>query len=149
MPCELRIAPVEPASQERLLAVLDEYARSKGHPFQSEDLLIEAWDGESWLGGLLGHANQGWLFVALLGVIPAARGRGIGSQLMNMAEALARERDLIGLWLDTFSWQAPGFYHRLGFTEVGRIPDHPPGEVRLFWAKRLDGGVLLPGQAGP
>lgn len=29
-----------------------------GHPFQSEDFLIEVWDGETWLGALGGHANQ-------------------------------------------------------------------------------------------
>jgi GNAT superfamily N-acetyltransferase len=147
--CELRVVPVERAPRERLLTVLDEYARSMGHPFRSEDLLIEAWDGETWLGALTGHANQGWLFVNLLAVIPPARGRGVGSQLMHKAEALARERALVGLWLDTFSWQAPGFYQQLGYTEVGRIPDHPPGEVRIFLAKRLDGGALSPGQTGP
>ena len=115
------------------MAVLDEYAHSMGHPFRSEDLLIEAWDGETWLGALMGHANQGWLFVNLLAVIPPARGRGVGSQLMHKAEALARERALVGLWLDTFSWQAPGYYHRLGFTEVGRIPDHPPERSASSW----------------
>ena len=65
---------------------------------------------------------------------------------MHKAEALARERDLVGLWLDTFSWQAPGFYERLGFIEVGRIPDHPPGEARIFLAKRLDGPPVSPNQ---
>ena len=66
---------------------------------------------------------------------------------MEKAEALARERALVGLWLDTFSWQAPGFYRSLGFVEIGRIPDHPPGEARIFLAKRLDGRPLVPNQA--
>lgn len=136
--CDIRVVPVESAARERLLTVLDEYALGVGHPFQTEDVLIEAWNGETWLGALMGHINQGWFFVSLLGVTPAARGRGVGRQLIQKAEVLARERALVGLWLDTFSWQAPGFYRRLGFTEVGRIPDHPPGEVRLFLTKRLD-----------
>jgi ribosomal protein S18 acetylase RimI-like enzyme len=149
LPCEVRLVSVETVARERLLALLDEYASGVGHPFQGEDVVVEAWDGATWLGALMGHANQGWFFVSLLGVVPAARGRGVGSQLMHRAEVFARERALVGLWLDTFSWQAPSFYQRLGFTEVGRIPDHPPGEARVFLAKRLDGGALWPGQTGP
>jgi ribosomal protein S18 acetylase RimI-like enzyme len=58
---------------------------------------------------------------------------------MQAIEEEARARDLIGIWLDTYSFQAPGFYRKLGYEEVGRIPDYPPGQARIFLAKRLDG----------
>jgi GNAT superfamily N-acetyltransferase len=66
-----------------------------------------------------------------------ARGQGTGSELMQMAEQLAREKDCVGIWLDTFDFQAPDFYRRHGFTECGQINDYPPGHQRFFFQKRL------------
>ena len=56
---------------------------------------------------------------------------------MNIAEAEARRRGLVGVWLDTFTFQAPGFYQRLGFVECGRITGYPPGHDRIFYVKRF------------
>src|SRR6516165_7091346 len=39
-------------------------------------------------------------------------------------------------WLDTFSFQARGFYEKLGYEEFGRL-DYPPGHHRHFLRKRL------------
>lgn len=79
------------------------------------------------------------LFVELLALGPA-RGRGLGRRLMRDAEAEARRRGLSGIWLDTWTFQAPGFYARLGFAECGRIRDYPPGHDRIFYVKRFEGG---------
>jgi ribosomal protein S18 acetylase RimI-like enzyme len=67
-----------------------------------------------------------------------------------MAEDLAREMNCIGIWLDTFDFQAPEFYRRLGFSEFGQIEDHPPGHRRFFMRKRLQPGdaELHPAEAG-
>lgn len=91
------------------------------------------------VGGLLGFALFDWLFVELLFVPEAARGQGMGSQLIARAEAFAREQGLAGVWLDTFSFQAPGFYEKLGYAVFGSIDDHPRGGSRFFLLKRLDG----------
>jgi ribosomal protein S18 acetylase RimI-like enzyme len=64
------------------------------------------------------------------------RGRGVGRELMAQAEALAHERDCHSAWLDTFSFQAPGFYEKLGYQEFGRL-DYPPDHHRCFIRKRL------------
>jgi hypothetical protein len=42
-----------------------------------------------------------------------AEGPGIGRKLMGDAEARALERGRHSAWVDTFSFQAPGFYPRL------------------------------------
>jgi hypothetical protein len=41
------------------------------------------------------------------------------------------------VWLDSFSFQAPGFYRRLGYAEFGVVEDYPPGHTRHFLKKRL------------
>jgi len=73
----------------------------------------------------------------LLAVPEQGRGQGIGSKLMNMVEEFAREKDCVGIWLDTFDFQAPGFYKKLGYTECGEIVDYPLGHKRHFFQKRL------------
>lgn len=93
--------------------------------------------GGAVVGGLYGRIAAGWMFIELLSVPEAMRGKGHGRQLMEQAEALARERGCIGIWLDTFSFQAPEFYRRLGFVVFGEINDYPPGHSRYFLQKRL------------
>ncbi|WP_325919553.1 GNAT family N-acetyltransferase [Pseudomonas frederiksbergensis] len=90
------------------------------------------------VGGLYGRVFFRWLYIELLVVPEQARGQGTGSKLMQMAEQLAREKNCVGIWLDTFDFQAPDFYRRHGFTECGQIHDYPPGHQRFFFQKRLD-----------
>ena len=78
-----------------------------------------------------------WLFVHLLWVGEPYRGQGVGSRLITEAEQAARERGCHGAYVDTFTFQAPKFYERLGYREFGRLDDFPPGHSRIWFAKRL------------
>jgi GNAT superfamily N-acetyltransferase len=89
------------------------------------------------VGGLWGWTYRHWLTVELLFVPEALRGTGLGSELMRLAEAEAIRRGCRGAWLDTFSFQARGFYERLGYAVFGEIADCPPGHSRLFLSKTL------------
>lgn len=91
------------------------------------------------VGGLTGRTSYGWLFVEHLFVPGSLRGSGIGSELMARAEAEARARGCVGVWLDTFAFQARGFYERLGYRVFGTIEGYPPGHARFFLEKRLAG----------
>ena len=88
-------------------------------------------------GGLWGSIWHGFLFVEVLAMGPA-RNEGVGRQVMQLAEEEARRRGCTGIWLDTFTFQAPWFYPKLGFTEFGRITAFPPGHDRIFLVKRLE-----------
>lgn len=101
-------------------------------------LLIRDEHSDEVLGGLYGSLHYRWMFIELLAVPELARGQGLGSTLMEMAENLAREKNCVGIWLDTFDFQAPEFYRQLGFSEFGQINDYPPGHRRFFLQKRLD-----------
>lgn len=94
-------------------------------------------DGED--GGLWGRISYDWLFVELLSVPEAARGQGLGRQLMDQAETIAREAGCTGIWLDTYEFQARGFYEKLGYALFGALDDHPVGQQRFFMMKRLQG----------
>ena len=83
------------------------------------------------VAGLAGETYCGWLFVKYLWVSDILRGRGVGRELMDRAEIRARERGCHSAWLDTFSFQARGFYEKLGYEEFGRL-DCPPDHHRHF-----------------
>ena len=78
-----------------------------------------------------------WLFVNWLWVADAYRKHGIGSQLMAGAETAARDQGCRAAYLDTFTFQAPKFYERLGYREFGRLNDFPPGHSRIWFSKAL------------
>ncbi|MBL6455895.1 GNAT family N-acetyltransferase [Belnapia sp. T6] len=82
----------------------------------------------------------GWLYVDWLWVAEARRGQDLGTAMLAAAEALAREAECLGVHLNTWSFQAPGFYRKQGFTEVGRVEDMPPGTTRYWFAKRFAPG---------
>jgi GNAT superfamily N-acetyltransferase len=116
---------------------LEAFNESKwpGHQ-QWRPLAVFARDGESIVAGLAGETYSGWLFIRYLWVSDALRGQGIGRKLMGDAEARALERGCHSAWVDTFSFQAPGFYPKLGYTVFGEL-DYPPGHRRIFFQKHL------------
>lgn len=137
----LRIELTDNPTEEQRQAILQpliEYndaqtGGSKSEPFA---LMVKDQNGEI-LGGLYGRMIFRWMFIELLSVPEQGRGLGIGSKLMAQAEALAKEKNCYGVWLDTFDFQAPEFYKKLGFSQFGEIVDYPPGHKRHFFQKRL------------
>ena len=86
--------------------------------------------------GLIGHVYAGWLFVKYLWVEAGLRRAGIGSGLMAEAERRAVALGCHSAWVDTFSFQGPEFYPRLGYREFARL-DYPPEHQRIFFKKQL------------
>lgn len=86
--------------------------------------------------GLIGNCYAGWLFINLLWLRAELRRGGIGTALVTEAERHALEFGCHSAWLDTFSFQGPNFYPRLGYREFARL-DYPPGHERIFFRKRL------------
>lgn len=89
------------------------------------------------VGGLWGRTCWSFLIVELLFVPEACRGQGIGARLLQAAEEEAMRRGCYGAWLDTFSFQAPDFYRRQGYTLFGTIEDYPRTHARHFFRKEL------------
>jgi putative acetyltransferase len=73
--------------------------------------------------------------------VPDMRGRRVGSELLGCVEALARERGVARLALET--GEAPGFepawrvYERGGFSACGAFLDYPDSGFSRFYEKTL------------
>jgi histone acetyltransferase (RNA polymerase elongator complex component) len=61
----------------------------------------------------------------------------MGEKLMHEAEAIARERGMIGLWVNTFDFQARGFYEKLGYAVFGLLESEGDAAGQFFLKKRL------------
>jgi GNAT superfamily N-acetyltransferase len=99
-------------------------------------LLSDPATGET-IGGLWAETLFAQSHVDLLFVPEALRRAGVGRRLMGDAEAEAIRRGCVGAWLDTYSFQARGFYETLGYAVFGTIENHPPGHRRFFMKKRF------------
>ncbi|MGF6648088.1 GNAT family N-acetyltransferase [Paraburkholderia sp. GAS82] len=90
------------------------------------------------VGGLLADTYWQYLEVHVVWVSEAHRNAGHASQLLNAAENEARQRGCKHAFLDTFSFQARGFYEKLGYSEFGRLEEFSGKHERHYLHKRLD-----------
>lgn len=128
----------EPEDERAVLDGLMAYNEAAGgpHGYLPIAVLLKD-DGGRTVGGLTGRAIYDWLFIELLHIPESFRGQGVGTKLMAKAEEFARQHRLAGIWLDTYDFQARGFYEKLGFAVFGTIDGHPRGGARYFLEKRF------------
>jgi GNAT superfamily N-acetyltransferase len=106
-------------------------------------------DNGQWLAIFIRDAQQtiragaeGWTwcgscYLRTVWVHPDLRGQGVGTKLLHAAEQEARLRGCHQIVLSSFSFQAPGFYQKLGFEVMMILEDHPYGHRSYHLRKRL------------
>ena len=75
--------------------------------------------------------------VDFLWVDEAYRRQGLGSQLLREVEGVIKESGCTVIHLDTFDWQARGFYEKHGYSVFGTLEDCPPGHCRYYMKKSI------------
>ena len=90
------------------------------------------------IGGLTGKTFWGWLHIEYLWVEEAQRGKNIGTDIVLAAESEAKKRGCVGSTLDTFSFQALGFYQKLGYSQVGKLSGYRDKYDRFYLQKKLN-----------
>ena len=87
--------------------------------------------------GLTGETFGNWLCIQYLFVEESLRGQGVGRQIMAAAEMEAKKRGCKYAFVDTFSFQAPEFYTKLGYQEVFTLTEYPYIGARHYYTKDL------------
>ena len=129
---------VEPADEAVVVRGLLAFNEARIGPSGEQPVKFVARDSAgAVVGGILGHTRWRWLYIAKLWVDEGVRGRGLGAQLMEAAEALARSRGCTDVSLDTFDYQARPFYEKLGYELFGTLEGYPPGSRQYYLRKRL------------
>ena len=120
----------DPADMNAIVAGLTEFNASMANGDVPRYVLVTVRNGKgALLGGLLGVLYLGWMQVYALWLPDELRGKGIGTALMREAEQEALRRGCPRMFLETLSFQAPGFYRRLGFEAVAEVADKPLGHT--------------------
>jgi GNAT superfamily N-acetyltransferase len=89
------------------------------------------------VGGIVGEVWTGVLFIQLFWIEQKLRGKDYGTKLIGAIEDEARRFGATRSYVDTMSFQAPGFYRSCGYTEFGSIDGYPGGVTRHWLTKSL------------
>lgn len=89
------------------------------------------------VGGIYAWLWGHCLEIFLLWIEEPLRGQGLGRQLLVQMEAAGRQRGARVAMLDTFSFQAPGFYSHHGYQTFGVIEGYGGGHAKHFMRKAL------------
>ena len=120
--------------QDQLLAWNAQvYRPDDPHPL---NVLVRGPGGQL-LGGLTATTYWNACFVDILWLDFALRRRGIGSAVMAAAEVEAARRGCAFVHLDTLSFQARGFYEKLGYAVYGTLGGFAGDVNRYHLVKRL------------
>lgn len=87
------------------------------------------------IGGLVGKTYWNYLEVEFLWVEDAHRRQGLAAKIMAEAEREARQRGCHTIILDTYEFQALGFYERIGFQQFGQL-DEFAGRFKRYYLKK-------------
>lgn len=137
-------ATISTATEEEVRSgVLGRHLRQFNYGFvgeypQAQPVCLNAWDANGELvGGLRAYVFLNWLRIDVLWVAEASRGQRLGTRLLAEAERRATELGAHGAALETFEWQARGFYLKQGYEEYGRIDDYVKGFYLASMKKKL------------
>ena len=90
------------------------------------------------VGGLWARSLWGSLYIDMMFVPEALRGKGVGTSLLRQAEQEAIRRGCRDMWTDTYAFQARPFYEKAGFMVFGRLDGPAPIFPRFFRKKTLN-----------
>jgi ribosomal protein S18 acetylase RimI-like enzyme len=89
------------------------------------------------LGMIIATFLYNGMEISTLWVDETVRKQGLGKKLMNLIEAEGIKRGSAIAYTNTFPWQAPGFYEKLGYTLYGKLEGVPAGSHLSYYCKKL------------
>lgn len=129
---EIHFAPEEEVTSKLRLG---EYNRGFLHSTDDLSCFIEE-DGIC-LGGVNAFRMDGLLMIDRLWVAEKHRGKGLGARLLEAVEAKGKEQGVVKVELNTFGFQAPGFYEKMGYRLFGKLDQAVGKWAHYFFVKEL------------
>jgi GNAT superfamily N-acetyltransferase len=121
-------------------AVLDGLVRYNNEKIGKQKykrLAVSLREGDVIIGGIVGEVWTAVLFIQWFWLDQRLRRRGFGAKLIKAIEDEARRFGATHAYVDTMSFQAPGFYRTCGYEEFGSIEGYPGGTTRHWFTKTL------------
>ena len=114
------------------------YHASHGHPRKTDiySIFIKD-DNNKPIAGVIVSFLWNGMHIDSLWVEESQRNKGLGRKLMELTEAEGVKRGSSVAYTDTFTWQAPEFYKKLGYVQYGVIDNFPEGNSLYYFSKKL------------
>ena len=114
------------------------YHAKHGHQRVSELVSIFLKDERKKVyGGVMVTILWNGMEINSLWVEESLRGQGWGRKLVESAEKEGRLRGCTIAYTNTFTWQAPGFYEKIGYKPYGKLDNFPSGNNLTYYSKNL------------
>lgn len=118
---DITVGGARPELDQRLCEELDVVNSAATAPVPAAQELTVSIEVE----GLLVAGISGWTWgeaagIGMTWVAAGQRGSGVGARLLGTFEAEARRRGAHRIFVTSFTFQAPGFYEKQGYSEIFR-----------------------------
>lgn len=130
----------EPSPEERAYlenSINNSNIKLTGIPFGGELAVLVYDERDKRVGGVSGFQWGDALTVEYLWLEEEWRGQDLGTQLLCSIENQAAARGCTQSYLDTYNFQALGFYQKLGYEVVGTLENFPTPYTHYFLKKNL------------
>jgi GNAT superfamily N-acetyltransferase len=124
-------------TKNAVLGGLIRYNNEKMGKQKYKRLAVSLREGNAIVGGIVGEVWTAVLFIQLFWLEQRLRRKGFGAKLIKAIEDEARRFGATHAYVDTMSFQAPGFYRTCGYKEFGSIEGYPGGVTRHWLTKTL------------
>lgn len=133
---ELRFAPEEEVAPKLMLREYNQrFIRS------SSDLSCYIEEDGVCLGGVNAFRLDTLLMVDRLWVSESKRGKGLGTRLLTAVEEKGRQQGAERVELNTFGFQAPVFYEKMGYHLIGALESAVGEWGHYFYVKDLRNAI--------
>lgn len=127
--------PPHEAAAKILEDGLDAYNLEQAGDYDYSEFVIGARENGTMVGGVLANVYWDAMFIKYVWIAKAQRRSGLGSKMIHATEEEGRKRGCIMSHLDTFSFQARGFYETLGYKTFGTL-DWPGREMKRHYLSK-------------
>lgn len=139
---DLKFVPHEGEPSTEDMAIISKgmlaHHASQGHPRTWKTYTIFLRDETNKLfGSVIYTITWNGMRINTLWVDESLRGQGWGRKLMEAAEKDAIKKGCTIAYTDTFAWQAPKFYEKLGYSLYGKLDNYPTGSSLFYYQKKL------------
>jgi GNAT superfamily N-acetyltransferase len=88
-------------------------------------------------GGIQAFVGSESIYIDILWIEKTLQKQGYGTKLLNTAEEEAIKKGCIFSLVDTWDFQAEGFYVKNGYERIGEIKNYWLGHSKIFLRKKL------------
>jgi GNAT superfamily N-acetyltransferase len=135
---EITVGRTKPKDYKVLSDGMLLYHDKHGHRRTSEIINIFLKDSHKKVyGGIIVTVLWNGMEINSLWVEESLRGHGWGRKLVEAAEKEGRLRGCTIAYTNTFTWQSPEFYEKLGYKPYGKLDNFPPGNSLTYFSKDL------------